>query len=226
MKKYQIFQNNVKDFCNINTIKKYKLWVYTNSSNMISVYKQSTLNTEQIWFKFYSFSYFYWRMVQDKCFQSIKGDLFYNFYQLKMFILNYLLCETNVPGVIIERNEQGELTQKSMESVLSIHPRILRTLFEMIEIFPQELTKKENENLEKQCMKLFGKGESVYNPHPWVVNYCNLIAFWEKFGLNYYDIMNLPYELFISLKKILSLDNNYKSQSLSKKSANSTGVNF
>jgi hypothetical protein len=49
---------------------------------------------------------------------------------------------------------------------LSIHPRILRVLFDKINLFPQELSKEEKEDIEKQCLQLFGKGKSVMNPHP------------------------------------------------------------
>lgn len=223
---YQLFQNDTYTFCHDKKIKKYKLWVYIDGDNEPLVFYDYKPNTECIYFSFYSFSYYYWKLIQGQCIYKINNEFFYNFHKLKLFMINYLLFDTNVPGVIIERKQDGRLTENSLNSVLSIHPRILRVLFDKINLFPQELSKEEKEDIEKQCLQLFGKGKSIMNPHPQIVTYCNLISFWEKFGLNYHDVMKMPYELFLSLKKIMSLDNEYKSQSINKTSSKSNGVNF
>lgn len=215
-------KKDIIEYCNFDEIKQYKLWVY-DGSDIIEVFYEQMPNTQQITFSFYSFSKYYWNLMQEKCVQKIKGNLFYDFFQLKIFVINYLLCNTNMSGVFIKRNKNGQLTKESFQSVIKIHPRILRSLFNIIQIFPKHLGKKQEQELEKQCHKLFGKGQGISNPHPFIVQYCNLMSFWDKFGMNYHDIMKLPNQVFISLKKIMSLDNEYKSQSLNK---NTKGVGF
>ena len=40
------------------------------------------------------------------------------------------------------------------------------------------------------------------------------MAFWDKFGMNYFDILKLPQDVFSALKKVMSLDNTYKSEKM------------
>ena len=83
-----------------------------------------------------------------------------------------------------------------------------------IDVLPKPMPKSEEKELEKQCSILFGKGEGVTNPHEYITMYCNLMAFWDKFGMNYFDILKLPQDVFSALKKVMSLDNTYKSEKM------------
>lgn len=217
-------KKNIIEYCNIQQKKRYSVWVYAGS-DILQVYEEQKPNTEEFWFEFYTFSKLYWEMMQQECVIKINNSMFYDNNKIKLFIINYLLCDTNMLNIFIKREKDGKLIEESLNSVLSIHPRILRVLFDKVNLFPKSLKSEEEKRLEKQCSKLFGSGKSINNPHPWIVTYCNLIAFWEKFGMNYHDIMKLPNELFYSLKKIMSLDCEFKSQKIEKKS-NSKGVNF
>ena len=69
-----------------------------------------------------------------------------------------------------------------------------------------QMDEDEKRELEKQCSILFGKGESVQNPHSYISLYCNLMAFWDKFGMNYFDLLKLPEDVFSALKKVMNLD--------------------
>lgn len=211
----QLYKHDIINFCNTNQTNRYRLWVY-ECIDTIQVFQKQLPNTEQIWFDLYSFSHFYWKLMQQECVFEVKNNLFYNYQKMKLFIINYLIFDTNLPGVFIERKKDGKLTEESFKSIITVHPRILRVLFDMINVFPYSFNDQQQKQIEKQCHKLFGKGQSVANPHPSIVRYCNLISFWDKFGMNYYDIMKLPNEIFVELKKIMSLDNEYKSASLNK----------
>lgn len=201
-------------------VNKYSVWVY-DGGDIISVYKEETPNTVEIWMEFHTFTYIYWRMMENECIDNIHYSIFYNYSRIKMFMIRYLFAGTNFPGVFTEYDKYGRLTDRSYESVMRIHPRILRSIFDKVRFFPDVMPENEKQILEKQCQRLFGKGEAVENPHKDVVTYCNLTSFWEKFGLNYFDIMKLPQDLFSSLRYIMMLDNQYKSQAL--ESNKSTG---
>lgn len=224
MTNLQIESNEISLYCS-NEKKRYDLWVYTECE-VPKVFMVQTPNTQHIWFQFYTFSHLYWRIMESKCIDTIKGNNFYNFNSIKEFMLDYLLCGTNIPNILIQRKSDGTLTEKSSKSVNCIHPRILRALLDSIDIFPHKMTTKQEKELEKQCAILFGQGNSVSNPHEWIVIYCNLISFWEKFGLNYYDIMKLPNETYLMLKKIMGLENDHKSQAMSSSSNKNKGVKF
>lgn len=162
-------------------------------------------------------------MLEQDCIESIKGMSFYNHAKIKLFMIKYLFCNTNLPYIKLQRADNGELTEKSFEQVMKIHPRIWRTIFDMVDVFPNELSQQEQKNLQKQCAILFGQGNSVSQPHQWIVTYCNLVAFWDKFGMNYYDILKLPHETFLFLKKVMSLQMDYRNRSMNENKNSAKG---
>lgn len=225
MKFLQIQQCDLYKYCS-HQKKHYDLWVYCDK-NTLKVYQQQKPNTQHIWFQFYSFSNIYWKLMQSKCVQQYNGNFFYNFTKIKYFMLDYLLCDTNL-SIKIDRNNNGVLTEYSREKIWNIHPRILRSLFNKIDIFPDKMTKKQQKQFQQQCNVLFAQGKSVTNPNKWIVVYCDLIAFWDKFGLNYFDLLKLPRETYMMLKKIMNFDNECKSNSMKSSSMNKNkgGVKF
>lgn len=189
---------------------KYSVWVYVDS-NGVKAYPDEQPNTDEIWFKFYKFNHFYWKLFENECIDDMRAGMFYNFNKMKHFMIKRMLCSTSINGMAIRYGNDGLLTRESFENVMGIHPRILRVLFDKVRIFPKPLKKSEEKALEKQCSILFGRGEGVTDPHPHITMYCNLVAFQDKFGMNYFDIMRLPQDVFGALKKIMVLENNFKS---------------
>lgn len=200
---------NIMEFMDGDTFR-ISVWVY-DGNDCIEVFEEETPNCIEVWFDFHKFSNFYWKMLEDECIDNIKGSSFYNFCRIKKFMIRRMLCGTNISWISLSRNSDGTLDDKSYNSIMRIHPRIMRVMMNKMDIFPKQLSKSEEKDLEKQCSVLFGKGEGVMNPHPYIVSYCNLLSFWDKFGMNYFDIMKLPRDMFAMLKKMMTLDNNYKS---------------
>ena len=207
-----IFENQITNYCS-NEKKRYNLWVYDNGE-ILQVFTEQKPNTINLWFQFYSFSNLYWKIMQSSCIDRINGNSYYNHSNIKLFMIKYLFCGTNISDIKLQRLTNGELTEDSFESLMQIHPRIWRSLFQIVQLFPKQLSKQEEKNLEKQCAILFGQGNSVAQPHEYIVTYCNLVAFWEKFGMNYYDILKLPHETFLFLKKIMSLQSDHRKKSI------------
>lgn len=192
---------------------KYSVWVY-DGGDVLSAYEDEQPNTVEVWFRFYKFNHMYWRLLEDECIDEVKGYAFYNFNKLKLFMIRRMLCSTSIPWVRVEYDGDGYLTESSFDTFMRIHPRILRVLMEKMDILPKPMRKSEEKELEKQCSILFGKGEGVTNPHEYITLYCNLMAFWDKFGMNYFDILMLPQDVFSALKKVMTLDSMYKSEKM------------
>lgn len=209
----EVEKNSVMQYRS-NDYKRYSIWVY-DDSNIIQVFGDEKPNTCELWFEFYEYTHLFWKMMEYECieqsgFQKDKTYV-YSFYKLKRFYLKYLLRSTNYP-IALERNESGELTEETYDRLMKIHSRIWRELFDKIEFFVDGANKEEEQRLAKECAILFGKGDSVSNPHKYIVFYCDLMAFWDKFGLNYFDIQRLPQEVFAVLKKMMSLESDFKTK--------------
>lgn len=203
------------------TFKKYFVWVY-GGKEVPQVFSTEKPNTDCYWFEFFNFSYSTWKDMENECvdvFNSHGEKLsVYNFTKLKQFFLKRMLKDTNYP-VQLERTMDLCLTKESYANVLKIHPRILRCVLNQIDVFNDRIDPDEERRIAKECAILFGKGDSVNNPHPYIILYCDLIAFWEKFGLNYYDLQKLPYAVFTNLKRMMKFENDFKT----KETTNFTG---
>ncbi len=193
---------------------RYSVWVYFGSNGLPQVYEDEMPNTTEVWFTFHRFTHFYWKLLEDECIDETRAGLYYNYNKLREFMLRRMLCATSIPSVIVEYDDRGFLTERSFESVMRVHPRILRTLMEKVDVLPKPLSKSDERELEQECSILFGKGEGVSSPHEYVTLYCNLVAFWDKFGMNYFDLLKLPQDVFSALKKVMTLESNYRSMKM------------
>ena len=130
------------------------------------------------------------------------------------FLIDYLFYDTNFPEIHVEYGKDGRITDEVRKKIYQIHPRILSGILDKVEIFSNKMPENEKKDLEKQCSMLFGDGKGINNPHKWITIYCMLSSFWEKFGLNYFDILKLPHETYQMLKHIMNLESTYKSKSI------------
>ena len=64
----------VLDFRNPET-EKYSVWVY-DGGEVLQVFREEQPNTEEVWFRFYKFNHFYWKMLEDGLMEGIKGVCF------------------------------------------------------------------------------------------------------------------------------------------------------
>lgn len=198
---------------------RHSVWVY-DGGEIISVYGEERPNTIEIWFEFRPFTLAYWLKFESACVVEHHGEKYYDFNTVRRFMIDYMVTGTNFPGIgEIGRDVDGRACRESLERLSRVHPRIWSVLFDSIDIFTGRLPESEEMSLERQCKTLFGDGQSVRNPHEWVVVYSTLLSFWDKFGLNYYDVMGLPYELFGMLKKMSGLENSYREMALAKTKA-------
>ena len=205
--------------------RRYSVWVYDNDE-MISVYVEEQPNTHEIWFEFTEFNRSYWKKFEEECIVNYdNGSSFYNFIMMRRFLMTYMLSRTSFPGIeVIEHDADGKVTRECWERMNRVHPRIWETLFLKVDMFPETGDDKSEIDLDKQCKQLFCDHKGVKSPHEWIELYCNLTAFWEKFGLNYFDVMNLPNNLYVALRKVMQLDNTYTEMSFTQDRARANSV--
>lgn len=145
--------------------------------------------------------------IKHKFFQKVESLFSYNFTKLNGYILQYVIKDWTLPIELIFDNEI--LTDECFEKVLTIHPNILRILIEKFEqtLF---LTEADKDVIIKQSRILFKDGGGVEGPHEAISLYCDLTSFWDKFGLNYFDLQKLPYETYLKLKTVLQHETTFR----------------
>ena len=204
-------------------------WVYYEENKQLQVFYTKMPNTIQIYMQFFEMNHYFWQIIERDCLIEVEGYndrdkiSVYNNCLIKKFILKYLIKDWSF-DCELKRNKDGSLTEESYNKVCGLHPKILKTLLDQY-VYRQGFTQEEDGKIQKQCYLLFDKGQSINSPHWTVSLYLDLTAFWDKFGLNYYDIQKLPQEVFDGLRKIMGIQNSITASKYSKSNAKSSGGN-
>lgn len=182
-----------------------------------TMFENECEDAEKVVVKFNRMNHGMWLYIEENILEVNEGlvekdvQITYNFMKMRSFIIKWLLKEWNLP-IELEKGNCGELTDDSYEKVMSMFPSILNYFVNYVEnrLFLFESERKE---ISKQCLKLFGpRSIGVNNPHEAVSLYCGYASFWEKFGLNYFDLQRLPQDLYVKLKTVMSNEIDIKNQ--------------
>jgi hypothetical protein len=67
------------------------------------------------------------------------------------------------------------------------------------------ISDEDNKDIIKQCMLFFSsnKNTPLTTPHDAILSYQKLNIFWNEFGLNYFDLQELPHDLFLQLSMVV-----------------------
>ena len=191
-------------------------WIYWKKDIPI-VYDTKKDNTEEIKFVFERLNHGLWDYIETNILTEHKGiyagdvTWTYDFVKLKMFIVRWLLKRWSLPIDLI-RKTNGELTDECFNKVMNVHPNIMKYFLNEFEN-TMFMSEDDRITIMKQSSLLFHpKSKGVGNPHNAISTYCNLSSFWEKFGINYFEMQRLPHDVFIQLKTVLGNEISMKSK--------------
>lgn len=188
------------------------------------VFEEFVEGSEEVWFQFRRMTHRDFLRLENECITEVIGVnerdkiYVYDALKLKTYILRHM-----VVGWCFDKplsfDQHGLLTDESYLDLLKVHPRILRAIVGLYD-YRLDLSDEEAGQLERDCYVIFGKGSSVSNTNPYLSLYLELSSFWDKFGLNYYDLLNLPHEMYEGLRKVMSEENkNLQTKTASNKSS-------
>ena len=132
-----------------------------------------------------------------------------NIYKKNMIFLITCLYKCNLFQI------DNFITKDQFEMLLKIHPAIVRRLVN--DFFkPYRIDDKQSFDIRREMNLLFnGKGANVKNKY--LKKYLSLTSFWEKMGLNYYDIQSLPFDEYYMYSLCINVENEIRAQKLKAK---------
>lgn len=138
------------------------------------------------------------------CFLGNIEDL----YEKEIMLLIFSLYETNICDIYLKNNI---ISIESLKSFLNLNSNIIKHITEKINRFyydeKEEYYKYE---ISKDFTRLYNSEKGIILEHKEVGDYLSLTAFWEKLGLNYFDLKKLPYDLYKKLSLMMSLETEAK----------------
>jgi hypothetical protein len=121
--------------------------------------------------------------------------------EMRRLIVKRNLLSWSLP-IPIER-EGGWMTQASYTRAGKVPAPLMDALLDRYEARIR-ITTEEEELIQRQCSILFSKNSrGIADACEAVSLYCTLGNYWEKFGLNRFTILNLPYREYLMLKMMV-----------------------
>lgn len=218
------------DLNKIRSTNQVEIVAYVDKFNFNNISEEYFNNSDKVVFRFFELNEKMSRDIRKiglKKYDCMNQSYYcYDYFNRKEFILKNLLSYCHLDFEIkLERDEFGSLTNDCLEYILKIHPSILDYFLTMYEE-SFSISDEYNDKLINQCHRLFADGsKGISDADESVSVYCNLVGFWEKMGLNYYDIQNLPEDLFYKLNLIMKKDNEMQIQKIEKSNKSSKSSN-
>lgn len=186
-----------------------RFWCYRKGEEL-QLFQKPTPNTDEILFTFWEINNSSWESIEREClkrFQINPRESVTNFdyEKLKLFYLRYFFRSWSFEETLYF-DDDGKLDDDSWRLFASLHPVILRELAERI--FDYVLTDEDSTLIQQQAHQLLSRNAKggVANPHPLISMFCNLTDFWERFGLNYFDLKRMPLYERNGLRQIISIE--------------------
>ena len=201
---------------------------YVDKNNFNNIQDKEFKNSEKVVFRFFELNETCSKLLKKEGIRKhyFRGEPFcyYDYLSYNSFILRNLLSWWSLE-IELERNEFGVLTEECFERVMKIHPSILEHFLGLYDV-AYDVSDTESQKIIDQCHNLFRRGsKGVMDADDSISVYCSLTGFWEKMGLNYFDLQKLPDDLYNKLSLIMRKDNEIQAKELENmsKPSNSRG---
>lgn len=203
-------------------------------SQFDSLYRK-IINKPFIKFDDFYYVQFYANMKNDLVTISDKKEKGFDFFQIKCrklskenwdtiyceqdnqvkqkLLLMFSIVETNFLSLTFE---DGCISLQSLKKILSLNVAIVKAIIYKINNYY-----KENQEDEGHRQKLLFEFRRLYNSDKGIVlkykqigQYLHLCSFYEKLGLNYFDLQKLPYDVYKQLLMMIGIETEIKNQQI------------
>ena len=142
----------------------------------------------------------------------------------KKMIIRMLLLDWSLDIPLEFNNDNGYLTKESFDRAMHIPAPLMNAFLEQYEK-TTEVSEDEYIKAERQSAVLFSQNSSgVSNACETVSLFCTLGNFWEKFGLNRFDLNKLPYREFMMLRVMVQKEGEAMKRSQSHSRGSNTKI--
>ena len=123
--------------------------------------------------------------------------------ELRLRIIRGLLNEWSL-NLPIEKDEGGLLTKECFKRIMGLHPNLLNCFLDAL-METVLISEEEDTEIEKQSAILFSPhSQGVDNACDAVTKFCVYSNFADKFGLNCFELRNLPQADFMRLRILMT----------------------
>lgn len=183
----------------------FSFYVKKNKNGSISIYDNYTKNTDKLQVRCRKLSTQNWDLISEQKQQLSKQKL----------LLLFSVVQTNFMNITFDQNRY--VTLQCLDELLSINVGIVKKIIHKIEQFYQDKHQpKYRSNLSLQFKRLYNSDKGITLKYKQIGQYLNYCAFWQKLGLNYFDIQQLPHQVYKQLVMMMNIQTQVKNAQMQK----------
>lgn len=177
-------------------------FVLKQQDNSVIITKQLKKNSEQLKFKCRKINVDMWDLIQQQDKQH-----------RNKLLLVFSFIDSNFIDFAFQH---GFLRYDSLQQFLKLNPIIINFVLNEIQSKYKDYNQDYRRNIAIQFNNLYNSKKGVVLKNQQIINYLTYSRFWEKLGLNYFDIKKLPYDVYNQLNLVIGVENEIKANALSK----------
>lgn len=137
-------------------------------------------------------------------------------------LLIFSLIKSNICNFEVENNI---ITYESIKNFLRLNGNIIKYLINKInDQYFDENNNSYRHEISKDFSRLYHSDKGVILEHKEIGDYLMLQAFWEKLGLNYFEVKKLPYDIYKQLSLMIGVETEVKN-TITKENSNKGNKN-
>lgn len=183
----------------------FQFYVKTNSDGFISIYDNKNKNADKLQIRCRKLSTQNWDIISQQQQNDIKQRL----------LLMFSLVQTNFIDVNFDQN--GFVTYETLNQLTSLNVGIVKKIIHKIQQFyDDKKDSKYRSNIALQFKKLYNSDKGIVLKHKQISQYLSYCNFWQKLGLNYFQVRQLPHDVYKQLVMMMNIETQVKNAEIQK----------
>lgn len=181
--------------------------------NLLDIKDECSTGYDYVIFKCRKLSYDIWLFLNQ----------IEDFIEKEKTLLVFSLIESNICEIKLDKNI---ISPESIKYFFKLNSNIVKYVLDKIN--NQYFSKKDEYyryELSKDFSRLYNSEKGVILEHKEISDYLTLTAFWEKLGLNYFDIRKLPLDVYKQLSLMMSIETETKNTAIRDSAKNNKNNN-
>ena len=183
----------------------FEFYVQKKGQCSINIFDVQQKNCDKLYVKCRKLSTQNWDIVADQQSNETKEKL----------LLMFSLVQTNF--VDVKFDENGFVTLDTINQLLTLNFRIIKKIIKKIQNFYDEKQDAQyRSSITSQFKRLYSSDKGVKLKHKQIGQYLNYCGFWQKLGLNYFQVRQLPHDVYKQFVMMMNIQLQVKNAEIQK----------
>ena len=183
----------------------FSFYLIKNNDNSVQIFNDSVKNADKLQIRCRKLSTQNWDIVAQQENDETKEKL----------LLMFSLVQTNFLDIRFDEN--GFVTLETINQLLTLNVSIVKTIVRRIQCFyDDQKDAKYRSSIVSQFKRLYSSDKGIVLKHKQIGQYLNYCGFWQKLGLNYFQVRQLPHDVYKQFVMMMNIQAQVKNAEMQK----------